>query len=157
MTTHLTTAVLIALDLDQSKQFFGHRDDAARLEFVKSLASANSLNVGKTWRALEEVLSDNKHEPDGVPSPLSLCLSGGRPMQKSGPEIVSLLRPDMVPVVAEALQSLNSSAIQERYAKLDQPLAATVSVEDVKNSLEELSSFYRHAADERSAVVFAAW
>lgn len=145
----LTSAALVALDLDAAKQFFGHRDDAARLEFVKSQAAERSLDLSKTWRALQACLGDQP--------PLGMCLLGGRQMQRSGPAIVSLLRPDMVPAVADALAALDASFVSDQFDSLSEPIRATATKEQVQQSLEELQECFRQAASEQAASVFAAW
>ena len=157
MTTELTHAVLMALDRDASKAFFGRRDDAGRMDFVKSFVGGSTLDITQSWKAMERLFAAVETEPDETPSPLNLCLSGGRPMRASGSEIVSLLRPDMVPIVANALAELDVVAIQTRYDRLDVEFTSELSIDDVQQRVNDLALFYRDAAEQRSAIVFAAW
>lgn len=153
----LTTAVLVALDLDTAKQFFGHRDDESRLAFTKQLAEQDSLNISQSWRAIHACLSDGSLDPNAAEPPLGFCILGGRQMQSSEGAIVSLLRPDMVPAVSGALKALDAGFISDRHATLDESLQTSTAVGNLQESFDDIRAFYQAAETERAAVVFAAW
>jgi|GEM_PF-2707491 len=136
---NLEDGYLIILERDNAKAFFGHRDDADRLEFINELLS--NADVPKTslqgkWQALHDSLAAIEIE-DSV---LAQCVLGGRPMHQGDDFHVCLVRPDVVQFIAEQSKSVDLSPLDDEVSDL------------AKATFETFSK----AVELRAAVVFAA-
>ncbi len=167
--SHLPSAGLVALDRDLAKQLFGIRDAPQRLQFVQSLMTSHSgskdcstrLSFDNTWTELHAVLCEIDPPPTGDDSlpPLTMALAGGRPLHIEAESLVTMLRPDLVPVVADAIQAIHEHDIRTASQ------AATVKSDGGKPhsavrfaaTIDQMKQFYQEAKQTHSAVVFAAW
>ena len=102
---------------DHAKKLFAAaKGPAALAEFLGHLATADDLTdkrllTGDNWQELHDLLNDAA--PD---SPLGQAILGGRPLSQDADQPVMLVRPDIVPAVAEAISNLelDSNAPQEQ-------------------------------------------
>ena len=160
---HFPHAALVALDREHSKQFFAARVDTERLSFVRQLmdrGTTAAVALDKTWIALYRLL----HREDLLATEsldaaaLGMALAGGRPMHENTDSVVTLLRPDLVPIVADALQAVRL----ERLAELAENaqtghISPTLDARTWVALADRLLQFYRQAKQSTSAVAFAAW
>ena len=128
------------------------KEDDQRITFLKELQpSAESVDLGANWRALHRCLGDGSLNVASCPPPLGDAILGGRQMQQSADTIVSMLRPDMVPVVAEALAATDEGSLRERCEAL-----SLTWEDELSANLAAITQLYRSAASSRAAVVFFA-
>ena len=145
-------AHLLMLDRDTAKQFFGFRDDEQRLAYLNDLkATAESVDLGAHWPTLHRCLGDGSLDANACVPPLGDALLGGRQMHQGPDAIVSMLRPDMVPVVAEALAAKDQDWLRERCNSLQLPCDDALFA-----NLSATTQLYQTAAAGRAAVVFFA-
>lgn len=165
---HFPCAALAALDRERSKQFFVARLDHERLHFVQQLGGEGdcpSAILDPSWRTLHQFFHLNVHAADDSvdAAALGLALAGGRVMHQSAESMVTLIRPDLVPVVADALQSVNLQRLREfqraELADLAQSgdISAVSEFEPLMSLAERVQQFYRQAQQSSAAVAFAAW
>ena len=135
----LENGYLIVLPRDDAKQFFGLREDHARLDFVKELLTKDeteSLSLHGKWQELHNAL-------EGVPmedSVLAQCILGGRPMHQGNDHHVCLVRPDVVGFIAQ------------QGAQLEKPQVGA----DLWESSHAIMGLYKAAAGIGAAMVFVA-
>ncbi len=129
---------LVVLERDPAKEFFGHRDNDARLAFLTETlqGDAPSIPLEKKWQPLHDALVAVELE-DSV---LGQCILGGRPMHRGDDFHVCMVRPDIVGFVAQQAAQVDTS-------KLDDDIA------ELANSTLNL---FKTAAQQRAAVVFVA-
>lgn len=136
---NLQEGVLIALERDDAKAFFGQREDQARLAFVAELLSRGDVTAkslhGK-WSALHDALAAIELEQ----SFLEQCILGGRPLHQGEDHHVMLVRPDVVGFIAEQLAQIEMSSLSG----------------DLAADMEVVVQTYQHAAQQNAAVVFVA-
>ena len=151
--------VLIALDRDAAKAFFGCRDDVSRRAFVLERLgepTQASTRLGNCWQSLQRCLADGTLVPGAGTPPLSWCLLGGRPMAESAAGRIFLLRPDMVQQVNAALGDID----MEWYRGRAEEVAAASDVElctpeAMHEPLAALKACYAAAAAGQCAILFA--
>lgn len=134
---NLADGYLLKLPRDQAKPFFGLRDDASRLEFLKEFLSKDDtgkLCLDGTWQAVHDALS----AVSMVDSVLSQCILGGRPMHASDEHHIFLVRPDVVGFIAQ------------QGTQLGEQLDA------MPSTAQPVLDFYKEAAEAKAAVVFLA-
>lgn len=135
----LKQGVLIVLERDDAKAFFGQREDAARLEFINAAlerADIVAKSLSGNWQATHEALTSIDLEE----SFLDQCILGGRPMHQADDYRIVLVRPDIAAFIAEQLTQIEESSLPPGV------------VDDVKVVAEA----YKTAAERKAAVVFAA-
>jgi hypothetical protein len=143
---------LFALGRDQAKQFFGHRDEAAVLAYVRELRQQGlGLNCGTLWKLLHRCLAEQTDSGDPA-MPLGLAFLGGRPMV-DGEHLVRFVRPDLTTHVASALAEISTDELRLRLERVDPD--ALDSFEPLVDLLATVRAFYERAAGARQAVVFA--
>lgn len=136
---NLEDGYLIVLPRDEAKQFFGQREDQARLDFVNELFSkedTKSLCLNGNWLALHTAL-------EGAPiadSVLAQCLLGGRPLHQGDDHHVCLVRPDVVGFIAQ------------QGARLEEPHVGT----ELWETSQATIGLYKEAAEIGAAMVFVA-
>ncbi len=73
----------------------------------------------KAWDAIHRCLTDGRLEYDNGTFPLNHCILGGENLHQGDDYIISLVRPEKVGAVAEALQSVTEQEMRARYFQLD--------------------------------------
>ena len=73
----------------------------------------------KAWDAIHRCLTDGRLEYDNGTFPLNHCILGGENLHHGDNYIISLVRPEKVGAVAEALQSITEQDMRTRYFQLD--------------------------------------
>jgi Domain of unknown function (DUF1877) len=79
---------------------------------------AHLCQTDKAWDAIHRCLGDGALR-DGGRGPLSLCILGGEQLHNDSSYIVSLLTPEQVKQVSEALRPLAKDWFRSRYFKID--------------------------------------
>lgn len=136
---NLEDGYLLVLPRDEAKQFFGHREDQARLDFVNDLLTnveTNSLCLDGTWQALHTALA-------GVPiddSVLAQCILGGRPLHQGEDHHVCLVRPDVVGFIAQQGEQLEQTLVGP----------------DLWEKTKATINLYKAASENGAAMVFVA-
>jgi len=157
----------LALSREETKQLMAQGEGAAVRQFVLDLEAARQasksdllLSLDDTWDAMHRCLADGELDPLGGEFPLNHAILGGRPLYKDDGFLVAFVRPDMTPFIAEAITHLKRDEFRQRYFQLDpasyQREPNQKEYESVWNALQRVRDFYEAAAEDRTAVVFAA-
>ena len=154
-----------ALSRDDAKRLFRCKGDEALRQFVTQLAASDQrqrngkiLENDPCWKTLHRCLSDGTLEPSGGEFPLSHVFLGGRQLADGEDLIVALVRPDAVPIVAQALAEWSRDDLVERYRTLVADHHAEQS--NVQNgeqswsSLATVRDFFQRAAENTEAILF---
>ena len=108
---------------DQARQLRAARgDDGAVLSIVQDVIEqawneAHLCQTDKAWDAIHRCLTDGTLNGDHAP--LGWCILGGEQLHQDASYIVSLLTPEQVQQVAEALRPLTKEWMRTRYFKID--------------------------------------
>lgn len=105
----------------------------------------NGCDVGPAWETLHRCLSE------GNTPPLNQAVLGGRAMDKGYAGTVNLVRPDIVPHIADALAALSEAELQARF---DRHSPESANFAYTWSRLTALRDFYRRAATAGDAILF---
>lgn len=124
----------------------------------------------KAWDAIHRCLGDgtlrNREEPSWSRlfstkrAPLSLCILGGEQLHNDSSYIVSLLTPEQVKQVAEALRPLDKDWFRARYFKIDSAdygVPGMLNEQDFEYTwvwFESVRDYYKKAAAEGRWSIF---
>jgi hypothetical protein len=117
----------------------------------------------KAWDAIHRCLTNDRTpggqlEPRKGSYPLKLCIMGGKHLHHGTDYTVTLVRPDQVPKVAEALKKVNKKWLRERFFALDPKACEYAITEDefeyTMGWFQELRKFFARAAKQKRAVIF---
>jgi hypothetical protein len=153
----LAQGVLLALDRDRARMLFGAREPLSLQETVCELVTCESLWEERDALALEGRGPAIQRVLDAVPLSdldtrplLAQTLTGGRPLADQDPWHVFVVRPDVVPQVADALAKIDVADLQRTVTAGNSEAggARTIAL------LAEILEFYRRAAERRSAVAY---
>jgi len=157
----------ILLNREDSKKLFGYREPEQIRDFSRQLSRSQDyrkrgrvLELGTTWDTLHRCLTDGTLDPNAGDPPLNQCFLGGRSMYDREDAIVSLVRPDMAPYVAEALGDIKFEDLRKKYFALD-PAAYghPLHEKDLEKAwivFQQVRTFYEFASEDLSAVLFFA-
>jgi hypothetical protein len=160
----LAGGVLFLLSRDHAKTFFGLHDDDLMINFITDLLDSDEdiprVATDGTWETLHRCFSDGTLEPTGGKPPLNHCILGGRQMYQGSDRVVSLVRPDVVPLVAIELAGVEKCWLRDRYestsaASGNDPFDQET-FEQACAKIEPIHTLYMLAAEDGGAVVFAA-
>ena len=136
-------------------------DDAimAIVEEIEEVWDADHLaESDKAWDAMHRCLTDGSLGAGHGPYPLSHCVLGPRQLHAGRHYIVSLVLPNEVRDVAEALQGITEAWFRERYATvLPKDYAPEYGSEDREytwSNLESVRELFAKASATGRAVVF---
>jgi len=73
------------------------------------------FQADKAWAGLHRCLTDGRLEFANGTYPLNACVLGGEQLHRGDGYIVSLLRPEQVRAVADALASIDAKWLRNRY------------------------------------------
>lgn len=146
--------VLCVLGREPAKQVFAARDQqtliAAVNQLIEAADAAACANCQGCWQTLQQCFSVDSAESEG-PGVLAECVAGGRQLQRAPGSIVSMVRPDLVPHIADQLEVMD----EQRFLRLVDRVGAT-NVSELWPIVLDVARVYRRAADEKSAMIFAA-
>lgn len=147
--------LLMVFDRDRSKLLFGAKDPDSLLAVLDGVRSDRQLwkdgliiSCRKLADALQQALSECDVPDESLRPALEQTFLGGRSLADGPPLVVSLVRPDIVPHVYAALKRVPSAAVK---AKLPEAVAGAA-----YELFLSTRAVYEIAAEERSAVVYAA-
>jgi hypothetical protein len=143
-----------AISAAQAEALLRCGDTLAILDFTNSLHQSGAGCGGyKEWDVLHRVLSDGTFNPKAGTPPLNRCFLGGRLLVTEG-SIVNLVLPDEVRETAAALSDLREARFVLRFFELFSGVAPQADAGWYYGLFEELTAFYRRAAEQGLAVVF---
>ena len=73
----------------------------------------------KSWDAMHRCLTNGRLDVGGSWNPLGAAVLGGIQLHKNDSWIISLVRPEQVAEVANALASINEMEMRKRYDRID--------------------------------------
>lgn len=156
----------ILLNREDAKKLFSFKEPEAIRNHVKQLTESKEykqqervLNCGTSWDTIHRCLCDGTLDPAGGEAPLNHAVLGGRSIYKSDDYIVSLVRPDMAPFVAEALADIKYEMLHQAYLKIDaKDYGRELSEKDFEKAwiiFQQMRAFYETAAQDLDAMIFA--
>jgi hypothetical protein len=155
----------IVLTREDAKTVFSAADDEAVRKTVTALRNSKKhrdaklvLETGTSWDAIHRCLTEGTLDPEAGEFPLNHTILGGKRIHKAGDFEAIMVRPDIVPYIAEQLHHVKRDVIHSAYQKIDpadygQPLTIT-DFDKIWNSLQQIRQLYEDAATERCAVLF---
>lgn len=155
----------IILGREDAKQLFGKSDDASVRTFVTGLRGSRKhreshliLDIGSTWDPIHRCLTDGTLEPEGGEFPLNHCILGGRRLHKGPGFEAVLIRPDIVPHVAESMHHMKRQDLHGKYFSIDAANYGQAPSEQefdkVWLMLQQIRKLFEDAAMDRCAVLF---
>ncbi|MGE0758352.1 MAG: DUF1877 family protein [Pirellulaceae bacterium] len=155
----------IILTRDNAKRVFAAAGDESVRQVVSELRQSRKLRdaklvleTGPSWAPIHRCLSDGSLDPTGGDFPLNHVILGGKRLHLSNGFEAIIVRPDIVPHVAEALHDLKRNDIHDKYAGMSaEDLGHPPSEREfdiVWNSLQQIRQLFEDAANERCAVLF---
>lgn len=157
----------IILTREDAKQLFAQKEDEAIRKFVEQLRQSPKqrdiglvLECGCDWDPIHRALTEGKLDPDDGEFPLDHCVLGGRQLHSGDGFDAILIRPDVAPHVAGALNDLRRAEFVEKYmaiAPADYGKEPSEPEADrVWSTLKLIRQMFDDAAIEHAAVVFTA-
>jgi hypothetical protein len=155
----------IALTREHTKRVFSQLDDESLRAFLNELItspemikSGRVLDIGASWDAIHRCLTDGDLDPAGGEFPLNHTILGGKELHKGDDYAATLIRADITPFVAEALNELREPEFREKFFALDpksydQPIDEKSFLE-VWLAITNLRVFFDAAAENLEAVIF---
>lgn len=154
----------IALGREHAKRVFGQKDDAGMQQLVQELQSlpemkksGRLLEMGQTWDPIHRCLTDGELDADGGEPPLSYVVLGGKQLHKGDDYIAVLLRPDMTPIVSEALDEVHEVEFRAKFLALPASYTRPKGEKDFQEvwlAVQRLKVFFQAAAENLEAVLF---
>lgn len=118
------------------------------------------LDCGDCWNAIHRCLSDGTLDPDVGDFPLNHLVLGGKRLFKGGDFYAVLVRPDIVPFVAESARDVKRNGLRDLYFKLDPQAYGRELTEKefdrVWAVFRQIQQLFDDAAADRAAVLFTA-
>jgi len=156
--------VLFAITSEQAHRLKTARgnDDAVLSQIQDEIEEAwdkdHLCETDKAWDAIHRCLTNGKLGFDGVEYPRNLCILGGEQMHEGDDYIVSLLTPDQVKEVSEALKPITQEWLRSRYSGIDgDDYGLNLGDEDFDytwENFEDVREFYRKAASDGRWTIF---
>ena len=113
----------------------------------------------KAWDAIHRSLTDGKLEWKNGSFPLNAVVVGGKQLHQGDDYIVSLVAPDQIPSVADALKHIDKAALKKGYDQIKQnDYDGEIGEDDFEYTWEwfkDLYSLYKKAAQNGRAVLFS--
>src|SRR6266540_3647341 len=112
----------------------------------------------KAWDAIHRCLTDGKLAFDNGDFPLNAAILGGKQLYRGDDYVLSLVRPEQVPLLAAALAEFDKDKFSLGYSRIDQSdYQGKIGHEDLDyawNWFNGLALFFANAAAEGRAVIF---
>lgn len=155
----------IILTRDDARKIFAASDDESIRKIVIELRTSKRhreaklvLETGTAWDAIHRCLTEGTLDPTSGEFPRNQAILGGRRIHQGAGFEAILVRPDIVPFIAEALHHLKREEVHEPYMKLDPAdygqKPSEPDFDRVWNALQQVRQLYEDAANERCAVLF---
>jgi hypothetical protein len=155
----------IILTREDAKRIFAESGDNAVRKVVTEIRGSKKhrdaklvLETGTAWDAIHRCLTEGTLDAGAGEFPLNHTILGGRALHQGKEFEARLVRPDMVPHIAEALHHLKREDFHVSYLKIDPAdYGKALSEKDFDilwNSLQQVRQLFEDAAGERCAVLF---
>ena len=156
------SGVHLAIGEEVVSRLLAAEDDADVISIVGQIEAGLEpryvFSTDRAWDALHRCLTDGTLALDAGSFPLSHVVLGGVQLCEDDGHLVSLVRPDQVPAVADALTPIDRQWLRTRYNSFDFPgYGRSRGDEDFEytwGSLGGLADFFHAAAQDRRAVIF---
>jgi hypothetical protein len=157
----------IALTRDHAKRVFNQQDDESLRSFLNELITSPEmkktgrvLDTGTAWNAIHRCLTDGELDPAVGEFPLNHTVLGGKQLHKGDDYAATLIRPDITPFVAEALNEIREPQFREKFFALN-PNSYGLPIDEksflaVWLAVTNLRVFFDAAAENLEAVIFTA-
>ena len=155
----------IILTREDAKTLFAQTEDSDIRRTVEALRQSPKhrdaglvLECGTAWDPIHRCLTEGTLAPDAGEFPLDHCVLGGRRLHPGAEFEAVLVRPDIVPHVADGLHNLKREEFRSCFMNLDpsdfgrQPTEAEA--DEVWSTLKLVRQLYEDASSEHAAVVF---
>lgn len=154
--------VHFAITKEQARVFTDAANDDALLALVHEVEEAwdedNLAESDKAWDAMHRCLTGGQLEFGGGAYPLSHCVLGPRQLHQGDDYIVSLVSPDEVRDVADALRNVSGDWFRQQYqTRVPKDYASEYGVEDMEYTwsyFEEVRELFEKAVARGKAVLF---
>jgi hypothetical protein len=155
--------VHFAIDEEIVSRLLAAEDDADVISIVEQIEQqldrASMFSTDKAWDALHRCLTDGTLAAGAGTFPLSHVVLGGAQLCEDHDYLVSLVRADQVPTLADALTPIDRAWLRARYDRLEFPgYQRTRGDEDFEytwGNVDGIADFFHAAAQDRRAVIFA--
>jgi hypothetical protein len=159
-------AIRYESDLDDDACDEAIMEEVSRIEETIDSESLDFLHVDKAWDAIHRCLTGDQTpggmvNPNSGTGPLKLCVLGGAELMEADHHIITLVKPDEVPRVADALTKIDKAELRKRFFRLDPKAVSDYPIDGDEfeytwSNFAGLPAFYRRAADSGRAVLFIA-
>jgi hypothetical protein len=154
--------VHLAIGEEVVSRLLAAEDDADVISIVgqieQELEPRYVFTTDRAWDPLHRCLTDGTLALDAGSFPLSHAVLGGVQLCEDDGYLVSLVRPDQVPAVADALTPIDRQWLRTRYNSFDFPdYEGSRGDEDFEYTwanVTGLAEFFHAAAQDRRAVIF---
>lgn len=156
--------VHFAISESQYQRLISAKSDEALIEIIQEDIEEKwdkewLHETDKAWDAIHRCLTDGKLEWENGEFPLKAAIVGGELLHKGDDYIVSVVSPDKVLSVAEALQDVGEAELKNGYDKIEQSdYDGEIGKEDFEYTLDwfkGLPDLFSRAANAGRAVVFS--
>lgn len=117
------------------------------------------LQMDKSWDAIHRCLTDGSLGHLNSKDPLAMCVLGGKDLHRGPHYIASYKTAEEVKRIASALEAVNPALIRARFESIvAHGYEGPADNDDLEYTLayfEDVPGFYRQAASEGRAVLFA--
>jgi len=154
--------VFFAITAEQAAPFQEANDDDTLMGLVEDVEQAwdedNLAECDKAWDAMHRLLTDGTLEFGAGSEPLCHCVLGPHQLHDGDDYIVSLVSPDRVKAVAQALIGISETSFRDKYRTLvPQDYSPEDADEDREYTWEYFQAvreLYRKAAERERFVLF---
>jgi Domain of unknown function (DUF1877) len=154
--------VHLAIGEEVVSRLLAAEDDADVVSIVRQVEADPDpryvFSTGRAWDPLHRCLTDGTLAPPAGSFPLSHAVLGGVQLCEDDGHLVSLVRPDQVPAVADALTPIDRRWLRTRYNSFEFPgyegARGDEDFEYMWGRVQGLADFFHAAAQDRRAVIF---
>lgn len=158
---------LILIDREDAKKLFAQKESEGIRKFVEQLTQSKEyrsaqrvLDLGTHWDGIHRCLTEGTLDPEAGEPPLNQAVLGGKRVMSTDDYVVSFVRPDMTPYVAEALADVRYEDFYKKYfAMSPTDYGRELTEKDFERiwvTFRQLVDFYESGALDLSAMAFAA-
>ena len=163
----MQAGTLFSLTRDEAKGLFAAAKSSQLVPFIYGLrapadvrSADRLLDTGGWWIILQKCFTMGGNEAVSA-AILRQSFAGGRVLHRHEDQVVSLLRPDMVPHVAKALAEFSDDDLLAAFGRLELEAGSGETRSDadfqaVARLLAATREFYGRAAEQGSSILFAA-
>jgi len=156
--------VHFVLNHEQYRKILSAKTDESVIEIIQEEIEEEwdeewLCETDKAWDAIHRCLTNGKLECNEKEYPLNAVILCGKQLHESDDYIISLVEPEEVSAVVDALQGIDKDALKEAYEKIDQKdYDGEIGEEDFEYTWEyfsDLPPLFSKAAKAGRAVIFS--